>query len=61
MGYVLMLLFVLAAVGLPYCLLHAVRAIHEEDKDGRELFTALSCVCAGYLAVFVVLLICDIL
>ena len=56
-----MLLFVLAAVGLPYCMLHAVKAIHDEDKDGRELFTTLSCVCAGYLAVFAVLLICDIL
>lgn len=60
MGYVLMLLFVLAAVGLPYCMLHAVKAIHDEDKDGRELFTTLSCVRAGYLAVFACVLILDL-
>ena len=56
----LILLFVLAAAGLPYCLLHAVRAIHEEDKDGRERFTALSCLCAGFLAVFACILILNL-
>lgn len=61
MEYFLMFLLIPAAVGLPYGMLHAVRAIHEEDKDGRELFTALSCVCAGYLAVFVVIFLLDIL
>lgn len=55
-----MLLFILAAVGLPYCLLRAVRAIHEEDKDGREMFTSLSCICAGVLAAFAIILILDL-
>lgn len=60
MGYFLLFLMALAAVGLPYCLLRAVRAIHEEDKDSREMFTALSCLCAGFLAVFACILILDL-
>ncbi|MBP3520640.1 MAG: hypothetical protein J6J87_04765 [Oscillospiraceae bacterium] len=60
MGYFLLFLMALAAVGLPYCMLRAVRAIHEEDKDGREMFTALSCICAGVLAVFVIILILEL-
>lgn len=60
MGNFLLFLMALAAVGLPYCMLRAVRAIHEEDKDGREMFTVLSCICAGVLAVFAMILIFEL-
>lgn len=61
MGIFLLLLLVLAAVGLPYSMIRAGKAIHEEDEEGRKLFTTLSCICAGYLAVFVVIFVFDVL
>ena len=61
MGILLAVLFVLAGAGLPYCLLHAAKALRDKDDDLVGMFTLGSCLCGGYLALFICLAILNIL
>ena len=61
MGLLLAVLFVLAGVGLPYCLIHAAKALRDKDDDLLGMFTLGACLCGGYLALFLCIVLWDIL
>ena len=48
---VVVVLFILAGVGLPYCLLRAAKALRDRDDHRLGMFTFGSCLCGGYLAI----------
>ena len=54
-------LFILAGVGLPYCLIHAAKALRDKDDDLLGMFTLGACLCGGYLPLFICLAVMDIL
>ena len=61
MGILLAFLFVLAGVGLPYCLIQAAKEIRDKDDDLLCMFTFGACLCGGYLALFLCIVLWDIL
>lgn len=60
MGFFLAIFLVLAGVGLPYCLIHAAKALRDKDDDLLGMFTFGACLSGGYIALVICILFIDI-